>query len=168
MQPADDTLLARRYHYACGYCGVTEGTSGGKLTIDHYRPRTAGGDDSIDNLVYACFKCNQFKHNFWPSTADMALDWRVLHPLLDDLSTHLRLNSSNGQLESLTETGRFHIILLHLNRPQLIRHRLGLQLQKALLIQNQLLAEQITELSKTIAAQQRYISLLEALLAQPH
>jgi len=45
-----------RFQQSCGYCGVTEITVGGKLTIDHYRPRAAGGSDDQDNLVYACVR----------------------------------------------------------------------------------------------------------------
>ena len=67
-----------RQHYGqrCGYCGITETDAGGELTIDHYRPVAAGGNDSDDNLVYACFRCNQYcgrfvprKRNTWPSYA---------------------------------------------------------------------------------------------------
>ena len=41
-------------NFRCGYCGVSETSSGGELTIDHYRPVSQNGDDSDDNLVYAC------------------------------------------------------------------------------------------------------------------
>ena len=37
----------------CVYCGLTSG-----LTIDHLIPRSRGGDDSADNLVFACQSCN--------------------------------------------------------------------------------------------------------------
>lgn len=50
--------VQQRYRRSCGYCGVTETTAGGELTLDHYRPRSAGGSDDFDNLVYACIKCN--------------------------------------------------------------------------------------------------------------
>ena len=49
-------LLNRQYRYQCGYCGVTETDCGGTLTVDHFRPVSHGGDESDDNLVYACFK----------------------------------------------------------------------------------------------------------------
>jgi len=42
------------YDFHCGYCGVTETESGGRLEIDHFRPRSHGGKDILDNLVYAC------------------------------------------------------------------------------------------------------------------
>ena len=42
----------------CSYCG-----SGAELTLDHLFPKSRGGSDSGDNLVYCCQKCNSSKHN---------------------------------------------------------------------------------------------------------
>nr|WP_309687635.1 HNH endonuclease signature motif containing protein [Armatimonas sp.] len=50
-----------RFRFACAYCGVTEASVGAQLTIDHYQPRSAQGTDDLENLVYACPACNQFK-----------------------------------------------------------------------------------------------------------
>lgn len=54
-------IVRERYSNCCGYCGVSETDAGGELTVDHFRPLSAGGDDSDDNLVYACIRCNQYK-----------------------------------------------------------------------------------------------------------
>jgi hypothetical protein len=51
-------VVRERYRRCCGYCQVSEIETGGELTIDHFQPVTAGGDDSDDNLVYACFRDN--------------------------------------------------------------------------------------------------------------
>ncbi len=117
--------VRERYHHCCGYCGVGEIETGGELTIDHFQPVSAGGDDSDDNLVYACFRDNTYKGDFWPSPADLKLGRRLLHPFLDDLSVHLRENQLTGRLEPLTPTGEFHLFLLRLNRPQLVECRLA-------------------------------------------
>lgn len=42
----------------------------------------------------------------------------------DDLAVHFHSNEQTGLLEALTETGRFHIATLRLNRPQLVKYRL--------------------------------------------
>ena len=115
--------VAAQYGYRCGYCGVSEVDVGGALTIDHHEPVSAGGDDSDANLIYACIRCNQYKGDFTPNADDLARGRRLLHPLLDDPAAHLR-EESDGLLIGLTATGRFHILRLHLNRPQLIQHRL--------------------------------------------
>ena len=80
--------VRRRYDFRCGYCGVSETDSGGELTIDHFRPISINGDDSDDNLVYACNRCNQFKSDFFPDPATSAPEYRLLHPLLDDAKLH--------------------------------------------------------------------------------
>ncbi len=164
MPRPDLEAIRRRYQYACGYCGVTEVDVGGELTIDHYRPRSAGGDDDEDNLVYACARCNQYKGDFWPDSDCVARLQRVLHPMLDDLTAHLIEDEQTGHMRELSETGRFHIALLRLNRPQLIAHRLARKIQKVLGEKQHLLEQQAADLRKTIEAQEYYIVLLESLL----
>lgn len=41
----------------CVYCGTNE-----MLTLDHLVPRFRGGEDSGDNLIYACKSCNSSKN----------------------------------------------------------------------------------------------------------
>jgi len=47
---------------ACAYCGagVEEGT---KLTLDHLKPYSKGGDNSPANLVTCCHRCNSVRGN---------------------------------------------------------------------------------------------------------
>lgn len=42
---------------ACAYCGGTAA----RLTADHLIPKSAGGADSVDNIVPACEECNSEK-----------------------------------------------------------------------------------------------------------
>ena len=44
----------------CWYCG-RKVEECGKLTAEHIFPRAKGGDDSFDNIAYACRKCNSSK-----------------------------------------------------------------------------------------------------------
>ncbi len=115
--------VRQRYDFRCGYCGVSETSSGGELTIDHFRPVSRNGDDSDDNLVYACNRCNQFKSDFFPDLSTSAPEHRLLHPLLDDVNLHFR-EDDYGRLQALNVTGLFHIRKLRLNRSQLVEHRL--------------------------------------------
>ena len=154
-----------RYGQCCGYCGVAEVDAAGELTVDHYYPTSAGGDDSDDNLVYCCSRCNLYKGAFAPNDEDTARGHRVLHPLRDDVAAHLRRNDRTGQLEPLTETGRFHIVLLHLNRPELVAYRLRQSLTLSLVARQRLLEEANQQLRAILAAQERYIALLRELLA---
>jgi 5-methylcytosine-specific restriction endonuclease McrA len=63
-------ILARD-RYCCQYCG-TKGTSF-DLTLDHILPLSRGGTTSPENLVVACFACNQRKGDRTPEEARMPL-----------------------------------------------------------------------------------------------
>jgi len=134
--------VRQRYGGRCGYCGVAEQESGGELSIDHHQPVSAGGDDTDANLIYCCFRCNFYKGDFFPTADDLRQGFRILHPLHDDVVPHLRENPATGRVEPLTETGRFHAKLLHLNRPQLVELRLTRRLHSLLAESCQLLRDE--------------------------
>lgn len=115
---------AVRHAYAqqCGYCGVHESEAGTELEIDHFQPRSAGGSDDIDNLVYCCTTCNRLKGDFWPDASAHLPTRRLLHPKRDDLAQHFR-EDAHHLIVALTETGTFHLDRLHLNRPPLVALR---------------------------------------------
>ena len=158
--------VRERYDFCCGYCGVSEADVGGELTVDHFRPLSASGDHSDENLVYACVRCNQYKGALLPDATDLAQERRLLHPLQDDLLSHIREDESTGRLEGLTATGRFHIAALRLNRPALIIHRQRRYL--AVLLEARL-AQALTEneaLRERIARRDLYIAYLEERLME--
>lgn len=48
--------------FACRYCGKGPSTHKGTvLEVDHRYPQSKGGSDELDNLVTACFQCNNGK-----------------------------------------------------------------------------------------------------------
>ncbi|MFH1049403.1 MAG: HNH endonuclease [bacterium] len=66
-------LSRRNIHYrdssCCQYCG----TKTKELTIDHVIPKSKGGEDSWENLVSACKKCNNKKADRTPEEAGLKL-----------------------------------------------------------------------------------------------
>lgn len=158
--------VRERYGLCCGYCGISETDVGGELTVDHFRPLSASGDHSDENLVYACVRCNQYKGALLPEAMDRAQERRLLHPFRDDLAAHIREDENTGRLEGLTATGRFHIRALRLNRSALIVHRqrrylavlLEARLEQAL-AENKALRERIAQLNL-------YITYLEERLTE--
>jgi len=152
--------VRRTFDGRCGYCGVDETAAGAELTVDHYRPRSEGGTDDADNLVYACPKCNQYKGDYWPSPEEEAAGYYVLHPLRHDRPLHWRENEITGSVEPLTPTGAFNIELLHLNRPPLVAHRLALRAADILRKRIRLLQEQVEQRDQAIQLLQEYIGLL--------
>jgi hypothetical protein len=118
IRRADLLQLRQIYGFSCAYCGISEDDAGAELTVDHWQPRSAGGSDALDNLVYACHACNGFKGDYWNPDSEE----RLLHPLRDNVDQHIQ-SDTNGMLIGLTVTGAFHIAQLQLNRPALIRAR---------------------------------------------
>jgi hypothetical protein len=156
--------VRQRYNFRCGYCEVSEVDTGGELTVDHFQPSSAGGDDSDQNLVYACFKCNQFKGDFVPTPEERARGLRLLHPGVDDIAAHLRQNQETGELEPLTETGRFHIDFLQLNRPALVAHRLKKILERKIAAEHRMLQVENSQLRTALLAQGFFAALLRETL----
>ncbi len=115
-----------RANFACEYCGITETDAGGLLTIDHYQPSHKGGDDSTENLLYCCYRCNQYKLDYWPDTPDATQLW---HPQREPFAQHFLL-LDDGVLFALTTTAAFTLTRLRLNRAPLVAHRLR-QLREA-------------------------------------
>lgn len=58
-----------RDNYQCQYC--KNHFHSDKLTLDHVIPKSRGGDNSWNNLVAACKKCNQKKGNKTPAESGM-------------------------------------------------------------------------------------------------
>lgn len=118
MRVSARASLRERYGFCCGYCGVSETAVGVELTIDHFQPRSQGGSDGPDNLVYCCHACNEFKGNYWQPNSLR----RILHPRHDNATNHFALQD-DGTLLPITPTGAFHIERLRLNRAALVAHR---------------------------------------------
>ena len=112
--------VRRRANFACEFCGVTEADTAGEMTIDHFRPRREGGEDSAENLVYCCFRCNVYKADYWPHNQDDAQLW---DPRRDPAHMHFVV-LDEGTLHAVSLTGRFTIAQLRLNRPPLVAYRL--------------------------------------------
>lgn len=111
--------VRQQAQYACEYCGVTETDTGGALTIDHFQPRTHGGAHTLENLLYCCQRCNQYKASYWPGQPQELHLW---HPRRETMVQHLLL-LADGTLYPITAVGAFTLQRLRLNRPPLVAHR---------------------------------------------
>ena len=80
-----------RDHNLCQYCGRSFPTR--ELTLDHVLPRVQGGENSWDNLVCACVKCNARKGGRTPRQAGMRLIRQPVRPKRNPAIT-LRLGAA--------------------------------------------------------------------------
>jgi len=112
--------VRQRANFACEFCGVTETDVGGELTLDHFQPTAKGGNDSPENLLYCCARCNQYKADYWPThPGDLSL-W---NPRREPFAQHFD-EQDDGTLEHRTVAGLFTLKRLRLNRQPLVAHRL--------------------------------------------
>ncbi len=112
------------FYYSCSYCTMTECEAGGiGFEIDHYYPQKHRPDlvNRYTNLMWSCAKCNRLKSDFFPNEAQLSKGFIILRPDEHDPREHLEME--NYRLEEKTETGKFNIEWLDLNRANLIKLR---------------------------------------------
>ena len=68
--PVSRRGVLRRDGHRCAYCQSSAST------IDHVIPRSRGGDDSWENLVACCLKCNNIKGDRTPQE----MGWSIANP----------------------------------------------------------------------------------------
>lgn len=112
--------VRQRARFACEFCGVTETDVGGLLTIDHFQPQSKRGRDDLDNLIYSCACCNQYKHDYWPASES---EPRLWNPREETASAHF-MELDDGRVLPISPTGEFTIQRLRLNRAPLVGYRM--------------------------------------------
>lgn len=70
--------VATRDAFTCQYCGQKQTLS--KLTYDHVVPRSQGGMTRWENIVMACYPCNEGKRDRTPAQAGMKLRKQPVKP----------------------------------------------------------------------------------------
>lgn len=159
MRAEERHALRAKYDFRCGYCGVRETDVGSELTVDHFWPRSHGGREAFENLVYACHACNEFKADYWQPDGV----FRVLHPLTGEIERHIA-ERPDGIFYGLTTTGEFHISRLQLNRAALVAHRRELRLLENARRER---AQLVQRLSQTERRIEDLLAQLEALSEPP-
>ncbi len=84
----------------CGYCGLK--VTRADATFDHVLPRSQGGTARWDNIVIACFPCNQKKGGRTPEQAQMRLRVKPQKPT--HLPEVLRLTFPQSQVPEKWKT----------------------------------------------------------------
>jgi len=92
-----------KYDGHCAYCGKILDLK--TLRVDHLHPRYLGGEDSFENYMPACYKCNFYKSTF--SLDDfreqlMTLHERISQPFI------ARLGLDYGIIEIKPFNGKFY------------------------------------------------------------
>lgn len=109
----------------CEYCGVPNDAVLAAHEPDHAIGEQHGGQTSLDNLAYACFRCNRLKGpNI--ATRDPHTDTltRLYNPRVDLWADHFLLK--DARIEGVTPVGRGTALLLRFNDEQRVLLRVEL------------------------------------------
>ena len=124
-------VVAARARAVCEYCRTPAQFATQGFTLDHIRPRAAGGTTTLENLAWACFGCNAHKH-----TQTHALDSQtdayaaLFNPRQQTWKEHFAWNEDLTCVIGKTACGRATIAALQLNRPGLVNLRRVLAVAK--------------------------------------
>jgi 5-methylcytosine-specific restriction endonuclease McrA len=55
-------IVAIRARGYCEYCRCSEQYTTESFTVEHIKPKNAGGETSVENLAWSCSGCNGHKH----------------------------------------------------------------------------------------------------------
>jgi hypothetical protein len=111
--PLSNRALFKRDANLCMYCGIQFMTR--DLSRDHVKPLSQGGEDTWENVVTACKRCNNHKGSKTPEEARMELIAIPFAP------THAEYVYLQGR-QILSDQMEF--LLAHFPRNSLLRQRL--------------------------------------------
>jgi len=118
--------LREDFRYACVYCTIHEGEFGGfhSFHVEHFRPKSRFPklETEYTNLLYACWKCNSYKSEDWPSGYPLKSGKGYLDPCSHDYEKYFTINS-DGVVMGNVGAAKYMIENLHLNSNFLIKTR---------------------------------------------
>jgi len=109
--------VAHRAVYRCEYCGVGDDAVLVRHEPDHVIGEQHGGVTALDNLAYACFRCNRFKGpNIATHDAESHSLVSLFIPRENRWQEHFR--HEGAEIVPLTPIGRGTAWLLRFNDEQ--------------------------------------------------
>jgi hypothetical protein len=116
--------IRAQFANCCAYCKTAEALSVAVFEFEHIVPRSAGSTTVVENLCFSCPACNRWKAGR-TTAPDMTTqqDVPIFHPQRDSWNDHFAWIDDASTIIGLTPVGRATIVLLRMNRPQLVRLR---------------------------------------------
>ena len=109
-------VVAARADSRCEYCHAPQNAFNFGFEVEHIYPRSAGGNNSYDNLALSCASCNGFKSDAvdgWDETEAELVP--LFHPRRDLWQQHFAFDFELNQVVGLTAVGRVTAIRLKMN-----------------------------------------------------
>lgn len=108
----------------CEYCRSQARFATQAFSIEHIKPRSRGGDSSLNNLALACQGCNN--HKYAKTQTPDPISGKLVslfHPRQQKWSDHFTWNEDFTLIIGLTPIGRATVVALQLNRSSLVNLR---------------------------------------------
>jgi hypothetical protein len=108
----------------CEYCWSQARFAMQSFSVEHITPRSQEGDNTLDNLAWACQGCNNHKYNkthFSDSVTGEQV--RLFHPRRQRWLDHFAWNQDCTLVVGMTPTVRATVEALQMNRPGLVNLR---------------------------------------------
>ncbi|MBW4671733.1 MAG: HNH endonuclease [Cyanomargarita calcarea GSE-NOS-MK-12-04C] len=117
-------IVAARSRGYCEYCCCSEQFATESFTVEHIKPRQAGGETVLENLAWSCFGCNGHKHTKMqaldPETGEKIA---LYNPRQQVWSEHFSWSDDFIQVIGKTAYGRATVEALRLNRSGVVNLR---------------------------------------------
>ncbi len=117
--PLNNNTLFRRDGQLCMYCG--QHFMSRDLTRDHIRPLSQGGEDSWQNVITACRRCNNHKGGRTPDQAGMEL---LAVPFTPNYAEYIYLKGRRVLVDQM------EFLLAHIPRSSPLHERLSTSLKQ--------------------------------------
>ena len=109
--------IAATAKHHCEYCRCPESFATQIFTVEHIKPRQKGGDNTLENLAWACAGCNALKHTKVegkdPQTAQKV---SLFNPRKQSWEEHFAWSDDFTEVVGKTACGRATIEVLRLNK----------------------------------------------------
>lgn len=116
-------VSARAQNY-CEYCRSSDEFATESFTVEHIKPRQAGGETTLENLAWSCFGCNSHKHTktqgIDPITGQQE---PIFNPRQQFWHEHFSWSSDFSEVIGKTPCGRATVKALRLNRAGVVNLR---------------------------------------------
>jgi HNH endonuclease len=117
-------IVAARARGYCEYCYCLEQFATQSFTIEHIKPRKAGGETILENLAWSCFGCNSYKHSKTQAIEKETGEKIALYnPRLQVWSKHFNWSDDFTEVIGQTPCGRATVEALRLNRSGVVNLR---------------------------------------------
>jgi HNH endonuclease len=125
MDAATRELVRRRAAGRCEYCRLPDEADEWPFHVEHIVPRQHSGDNGLENLCWACSRCNLHKGpNLVSIDTESGQVVSLFNPRLEEWIDHFSI--VDARIMGLTTTGRVTVQLLRMNdaRRIALRHEL--------------------------------------------